>query len=145
MTSLRFTGWSMGEGVLFNPVFIKWRHCVSQNLRKTIKVVRDQNNCPDGSSDFDTQIDFIIDLDDLDTWQHESTWVYFFWWTEGGYKRVFWRGLQVFLDKYWLFNIDYSFFWMFFYVFSQVDVSKYLIYCRLIIGFTITVVIARPS
>ena len=76
--SLRFPEWSMGEGVLFNPVFTEWRHCVSQNLRKTIKVVRDQNNCPDGSSDFDAQIDFIIDLDDLDTWQHESTWVYFF-------------------------------------------------------------------
>ena len=31
MTSLRFTEWSMGEGVLYNLVFTEWRHCVSQN------------------------------------------------------------------------------------------------------------------
>ena len=29
--SLRFTEWSMGEGVLYNLVFTEWRHCVSQN------------------------------------------------------------------------------------------------------------------
>ena len=32
MTSLRFTEWSMGEGVLHNLVFTEWRHCVSQNI-----------------------------------------------------------------------------------------------------------------
>ena len=31
VTSLRFTEWSMGEGVLYNLVFTEWRHCVSQN------------------------------------------------------------------------------------------------------------------
>ena len=32
MTSLRFTEWSIGEGVLYNLIFTEWRHCVSQNL-----------------------------------------------------------------------------------------------------------------
>ena len=31
VTSLRFTEWSMGKGVLYNLVFTEWRHCVSQN------------------------------------------------------------------------------------------------------------------
>ena len=31
MTSLRFTEWSMGEGVLYNLVLTEWRHCVSEN------------------------------------------------------------------------------------------------------------------
>ena len=31
MTSLRFTEWSMEEGVLYNLVFTEWRLCVSQN------------------------------------------------------------------------------------------------------------------
>ena len=30
VTSLRFTEWSMGEGVLYNFIFTEWRHCVSQ-------------------------------------------------------------------------------------------------------------------
>ena len=35
VTSLRFTGWSMGGGggVLYNLVFTEWRHCVSQNMK----------------------------------------------------------------------------------------------------------------
>ena len=36
MTSLRFTEWSMGEGVLYNLVFTEWRHCVSQNIIASI-------------------------------------------------------------------------------------------------------------
>ena len=31
VTSLRFTEWSMGEGVLYNRAFTEWRNCVSQN------------------------------------------------------------------------------------------------------------------
>ena len=31
VTSLRFTEWSMMEGVLYNLNFTEWRHCVSQN------------------------------------------------------------------------------------------------------------------
>ena len=33
MTSLRFTEWSMGEGVSYNLGFTDWRHCVSQNSK----------------------------------------------------------------------------------------------------------------
>ena len=31
VTSLRFTEWSMEEGVLYDLVFTEWRYCVSQN------------------------------------------------------------------------------------------------------------------
>ena len=31
MTSLSFTEWSMGEGVLYSIDFNEWHHCVSQN------------------------------------------------------------------------------------------------------------------
>ena len=43
MTSLRFTDWSIGEGVLYNFVFTKWRHCVSQNCCNPFTTIHDGN------------------------------------------------------------------------------------------------------
>ena len=64
-------------------------------------------------------------LDNLDTWQHESTWAHFLDEPKGVIRGVFLKGEGNFsLDKYLLFNHDYIFS-EFFYVFSQVHVSKY--------------------
>ena len=61
----------------------------------------------------------IINLDNLDTWQHESTWVHFFD-KRKGVIRGFLKGVQFYL-------ILIIFFSECFYVFSQVCVSKYQI------------------
>ena len=54
------------------------------------------NNQVDYPSDFDAQINFIIDLDNLDTWQHESTLAYFFDEPMGVRGGFFWKGVLFF-------------------------------------------------
>ena len=50
------------------------------HVKSKVAALQDQNKCldrptysPSNSQDFDAQTDCIIDLDHLDTWQHEST------------------------------------------------------------------------